>query len=115
MLYLLALPVLLLLLLLEGVPITPALLLLPAVWAVLAVFTLALSTMMATLGVLIRDVQHILGVVLMFWFYLTPVFYGADRLGESQRWLLLNPLATIINAHRRVALEGLPPDWGALG
>ncbi len=115
MLYLLALPVLLLLMLLEGVPFTPALLLLPAILAVLAIFTLALSTMMAALGVLIRDVQHILGVVMMFWFYLTPIFYGADRLGDAQRWLLLNPLATIISAHRRVVLEGLPPDWGALG
>lgn len=115
MLYLLALPVLLLLLLIEGLPFTPALFFLPAIWLVLAIFTLGLSTLMAALGVLMRDVQHILGVVLMFWFYLTPIFYGADQLGEEQRWLLLNPLTTIVSAHRRVALEGLPPDWGALG
>ena len=116
LLYLLAFPVLLALLALEEVWPGPVLLLLPAVWLVLAVFTLACATLVAALGALIRDVQHLLGVVLVLWFYLTPIFYDIDRIESSQaRWLLLNPMAVLVQAHRAIAFEGRPPDWAALG
>jgi lipopolysaccharide transport system permease protein len=115
LLYLLAMPVLLCLMLIDGVALTPFLFLLPAIWLVLAVWALGFGLLMAALGVLMRDVQHILGVVMTLWFYLTPIFYNADRLGPQQQWLLWNPLSTIVSAHRRVTLEGLPPDWATLG
>jgi len=115
-LYQLALPVLLALLLADGVPITPLLLLLPAVWVVQSLFTLACTTLFAALGVLVRDVQHLLGVVLIFWFYLTPIFYDPSVVApEYAQWLMLNPVAILVQAHRDVALYMQPPDWGALG
>jgi lipopolysaccharide transport system permease protein len=115
-LYILAMPVLFALLAFEGVALSPALLLLPLVWAVLAVFTLACSVLVAALGVLMRDVQHILGVGMMLWFYLTPIFYRLDGIADSRVALLrFNPMALIVNAHRRIALEGRAPDWGELG
>jgi len=116
LLYLLAFPVLLALVAMEGVWPGETLLLLPAVWLVQAVFTMALATLVAALGALVRDVQHLLGVVLVLWFYLTPIFYGIDRVQSSEaRWLLLNPMAILVQAHRAIALEGRSPDWGALG
>jgi lipopolysaccharide transport system permease protein len=115
-LYLLAFPVLILLLLAEGVPLSPLLLLLPVVWIVQALFTLACTVLFAALGVLIRDVQHLLGVGLTLWFYLTPVFYDLDRVTPTQAWWLrLNPMAVLVEAHRNLALGGRSPDWGALG
>ena len=115
-LYVLALPVLLALLLFVGVALTPALLLLPIIWAVLGVFTLACGIMVAALGVLMRDVQHILGVGMMLWFYATPIFYRLDGIDHPIAALLrLNPMAMIVHAHRAVALDGRAPDWGELG
>jgi lipopolysaccharide transport system permease protein len=115
-LYQLALPVLLALLLADGVPLSPLLLLLPGVWLVQALFTLACTTLFAALGVLVRDVQHLLGVVLVFWFYLTPIFYDPSVVApEYAQWLMLNPVAILVQAHRDVALYMQPPDWGALG
>lgn len=115
-LYLLALPVLLVLLLFEGVALSPALLLLPLVWAVLGVFTLACGVIFAALGVLIRDVQHILGVGMTLWFYLTPIFYRVEGIEHPSASLLrLNPMALIVQGHRQITLEGLPPNWGELG
>lgn len=116
MLYLLALPVLLLLLVVEGIAFTPALLLLPLIWLVLLLFTLACTLLVAALGVLIRDVQHLLGVGLLLWFYLTPIFYDIDRISPSTaRWFALNPLAVLVGAHRAVTLGGTMPDWTLLG
>jgi lipopolysaccharide transport system permease protein len=116
LLYLLALPVLVVLLLVEGVWPGPILALLPAVWLVQAIFTLACTTLAAAVGALVRDVQHLLGLVLLLWFYLTPIFYDLDRVKSvDARWLLLNPMAVIVQAHRTIALEGRAPDWVALG
>ena len=116
MLYLLALPVLLALLLGEGSSLSPLLLLLPFIWLVQAIFTLAFTILFAALGVLIRDVQHLLGVGMLLWFYLTPIFYDVDRIGpDKARWFRLNPMAVIVEAHRAIALRGEMPDWAALG
>jgi lipopolysaccharide transport system permease protein len=115
LLYLLAMPVLICLILIDGVAITPMILWLPAIWVVLGVLALGFGTLFAALGVLMRDVQHILAVIMTLWFYLTPIFYSAERLGPQQQWLLVNPLSTIVNAHRHVLIDGTPPDWGALG
>jgi lipopolysaccharide transport system permease protein len=116
MLYLLAFPILLLLLLIEGIALTPALLLLPLVWIVQAIFTLACTLALAALGVLIRDVQHLLGVGMLLWFYLTPIFYDLDRISPSRAWwFALNPLAVFVTAHRDIALHGRAPDWLSLG
>jgi homopolymeric O-antigen transport system permease protein len=115
LLYLAALPVLGLLLVAESVPLTPALLLLPLVWAVAALFILAATVLVSALGVLVRDVQHVLGVVLLLGFYLTPVFYDLDRVAPAQaRWLRMNPLTILVEAHRDVTLFGRAPDWTAL-
>jgi len=116
MLYLLALPVLLGLLGIDGLPLTWKLLFLPLIWIVQATFTLACTILVAALGVLIRDVQHLLTVGLLLWFYLTPVFYDLDRIALAQaRWLKLNPMTALILAHRSVLLYGQSPDWALLG
>jgi ABC-type polysaccharide/polyol phosphate export permease len=116
LLYLLALPVFFVLLLAESVPLTPLLLLLPLVWTVEAILALACAVFVAALGVLIRDVQHVLGVVMMLWFYLTPVFYDLERVARPEaRWLQLNPMTVVVEAHRAVTVQARPPDFWALG
>jgi ABC-type polysaccharide/polyol phosphate export permease len=114
-LYLAALPVLLFLLVADGIPVTRAVLALPAVWLCQAVLTLGTTVLIAAIGVLVRDVQHLMGVVLLFWFYLTPIFYDLDQVPrESMRWFSLNPMTPIISAHRAVTLYGRYPSWSEL-
>jgi lipopolysaccharide transport system permease protein len=114
-LYLLAIPVLLFLVVWEGLPLTTALIALPAVWVVEALLTLAFTTLFASLGVLVRDVQHLLAVAMTLWFYLTPVFYDLRRVSpEYARWLSWNPMTPIVQAHRAIFLEGRAPEWGTL-
>ena len=116
LLYLFALPVLLVLVVIDGLPITTAMLALPAVWIVQSLLTLAVTILVSATAVLVRDIQHLLGVVLLFWFYLTPVFYDLQQVPLSFRpWFELNPMAALVLAHREILVHGRSPDWNALG
>ena len=54
-------------------------------------------------------------MALQAWFFATPIVYPAAKapawLAASFRW---NPLAVIVDAVRRVVLEGSAPDVSAL-
>jgi lipopolysaccharide transport system permease protein len=115
-LYLLAFPVLLGLMAYNRIPFTIALSALPAIWLVEGLLTLSLSVMIAAIGVIVRDVQHLVAVVLVFWFYLTPIFYDISQIPSSvSRWFMLNPMTAVVSAHRAVTLYGQFPDWLGLG
>lgn len=122
LLYLCALPVLFGLMLANGLPFTPALAALPVIWIVQAILTLGFTVFISAIGILVRDVQHLMGVVLMLWFYLTPIFYDQTQLPpELARWFSLNPMAAVVSAHRDVLLHGQVPNfpqlamWGLIG
>lgn len=115
LLYLFALPVLIALIVYEGLPLNSSLVVLPAIWLVLGVLTLAVTVFIAAIGVLVRDIQHLLGVLITFWFYLTPIFYDIKELPpDVMRWLALNPMVDIVAAHRDVTLYGRAPNWDDL-
>ncbi len=115
-LYLFAMPVIFALMTFDGLPLTTALAALPAIWLVQWVLTLGFTVLMSAIGILVRDLQHLMGVVLMFWFYLTPIFYETKQVPEHlARWLDINPMAVVVTAHRDVMVYGVPPDWTALG
>jgi lipopolysaccharide transport system permease protein len=110
-LYLLALPVLFVLLFLEGLSLTPVVLFLPLIWLLLGFLTLGLTLIISALGALIRDIQHLLGVVMLLWFYLTPIFYDVP---QQASWLYLNPLTILVKAHRDILLFGQAPQLSHL-
>jgi len=115
--FLLALPVLLVIVALAGIPLTVHLLWLPVVILVQTLFTLGVVLLLATANVFYRDTGIIMGVVLQAWFFLTPIFYDASyydhftaRLGPmaipgSRLAYILNPMASLIAGYR-VALYG---------
>jgi lipopolysaccharide transport system permease protein len=112
--FLLALPILLGYLAFVGL-LSPAALFLPLVVAVQLVLTLGLSYLLATLQVRFRDTQHLVGIALLFSFYLTPVFYeGSSVPARYQLLYELNPMARLIETHRRVLVHGLPPEPAVL-
>jgi lipopolysaccharide transport system permease protein len=113
--YLLAIPVLLVFLMLSGLPLTGAVLLLPALLAVQFIFTLSLAYLVAALHVTFRDTQYLLGLALLLGFYLTPVFYDAGALpGRFQALYGLNPLVLLLTSYRRILVQGVLPETGKL-
>ncbi len=79
----------------------------PAIFAMQLLFTVGLALPLAALNLFLHDVRYLVGVVLMIWFYLTPILYPVDIVPERYKILFeLNPLARVVNAYRRVLLEG---------
>lgn len=90
--------------------------LLPLMYAPLLLLCLGLGWFFASLGVFIRDIGHLLGVVVQMLFFLTPIFYPLEAIPYPYRYLILvNPLTFIVNHFRRVTLFGQMPDWGEFG
>lgn len=83
----------------------PQLVLLIPATAVLVLFSTGLAMLVAALTVRYRDVQHLLEVVLLAWFWLNPVIYGIflvrDRLQDLTWVYFLNPMAGVIATFQR--------------
>jgi lipopolysaccharide transport system permease protein len=113
--YLLALPVLLLVILVVQHGLSVTVVALPLVVAVQFLVTVAPAYLLAAVNVRYRDVSHLVAVALLPLFYASPVFYGTAQVPERYRWLYdLNPFAHLIEAYRQVLLAGEWPAWGAL-
>ena len=85
---------------------------LPLVWLPLLPLCLGLSWLLASLGVFIRDIGQVVGLVMSALVFISPVFFPAEVLPRKvQEWMWLNPLAPIMNQTRQVLLQGLWPDW----
>ncbi len=111
-----ALPLLFGLLWWNGVRPSLLWLLLPALACIQFLLTVGLAYPLASVNVLFRDTQHIVGAVLQISMFLTPVFYSVQSIPERlQAFYYLNPMVTLIEAWRDVLLRGLWPDLYALG
>jgi len=98
----------------------PELSLFPLAFLTLLVFTAAMTFWMAALNVRYRDVQHLLNVALLVWFWVTPIVYAGALVQEelAGRELLsvklfdlyfLNPLAAIVEGMHRALYAVVAP------
>ncbi|RKJ34884.1 ABC transporter permease, partial [Butyricicoccus sp. 1XD8-22] len=102
-------------LLLTGVHLTFNILWLPLILFVEFVFALGLALLFSALHVKFRDVEHIIGVVIFCWFYVTPIVFPMDIFPkEIANLISLNPMVGIIESFRNVLLFGRQPDFEAL-
>ena len=116
---LIALPLFFALAFLFGARPTWSVLLLPITILIQVMFTVGLTFLLSTLNVFLRDTQIILGVIMLAWFFLTPVFYPIESIPQqasllgitfnAQLWLRrLNPMASIIASYRDLLYWGVP-------
>jgi len=100
---------LLLVIVLSGIKLGPYLLLLPIIFILQIFFTSGIALMISGLQVRFRDVKYLVEIILLFWFYVTPIFYPLDlvmKVSENMFYLyMLNPMAGLITMYR-VALLG---------
>lgn len=93
----------------------------PAAWIVIPLLVVqtflvvGLSLFLAAANLFYRDFQFLTNLLLMIWFYLTPIVYPSDLVPVAiQPVYRLNPLVGIFSGYR-AALFGLPIDWPLVG
>jgi lipopolysaccharide transport system permease protein len=112
--YLVAIPLLVVFGLIEGVTPNALLLLLPIMFLLLLIISTGIGTLLAALMPYFTDLQHLIEVVFTMWFFLTPVVYEASIVPELWRSSYqLNPLVGIIEFAHSVFL-GQPLQRGIL-
>lgn len=78
-------------------------------------FALGLGMLLGTLNVFFRDVGQLTGVVLQFWFWLTPIIYTLAALPEKARPLIEgNPMAPLMQSYQQIFLTHNWPNWSSL-
>jgi len=64
-------------------------------------FSLGLSWIVCSLQVFLRDTVQLLGVILQFWFWFTPIFYTSKQVPRVILPLFnLNPMAYVVSGYR---------------
>ena len=88
--------------------------LLPVAVLPLMLLSLGFSWFLASLGVFLRDIGQIMGVLTMALMYITPIFYPVSVLPiKYQSWMNLNPLTNSIAQVRNVMMWGNGLDWSS--
>ena len=78
-------------------------------------FAVGLGVLLGTLNVFFRDVGQLTGVVLQFWFWLTPIVYTLGALPEkAQSFMRANPMTPLMQNYQQIFLTQNWPTWPPL-
>lgn len=114
--YIYGLAVVLVGLLIARISLTWNILYLPLLLLILYVAVSGFCLMFSAMNVYIRDLEHIVNIVTMAWFYATPIVYPIQMLPEwLQNLLLLNPMTPLVLGFRNVIYYGTPPNFFQIG
>ena len=101
-------------LLVQSIPWTTVLF--PLVLAPYALLLLGLTSLLAALGVYVRDIAQLMGILTAALMFLAPIFYPITAIPEPYRWMLyLNPVTWVVEQSRNVLIAGVVPDWAGFG
>ncbi len=99
-----------------GQPITPTLIMLPVVIALLTTFALGLGLAFVPAVVFVRDVGDLLPYAARIWMYLSPVMFFVSEIPRGLRpFLVLNPLYPYFDALEHLFWGKMPTMGSLLG
>jgi lipopolysaccharide transport system permease protein len=88
----------------------------PLILLPFVILTLGLAWMLASIGVYLRDVGQVIGMVTTVMMFLAPVFYPLTAVPEKYiPFIMANPLTFIIQQAREVLIWGHIPNWIGIG
>jgi lipopolysaccharide transport system permease protein len=92
-------------------------LLVPLFWILLVMFAIGLGWILSLLTLVAKDIQHVLGLVLMLMTVLSPFAYTPEMVPSALKFILyLNPLSYFVLSFQQVIAYGTWPDLApALG
>jgi len=91
-------------------PVT--IMLFPLLMVPFCLLIMGLSWLLASLGVYLRDVGQVIGILTTALMFLTPIFYPISSIPETYRTILLfNPLTFIVDQARDLLIFGKGMAW----
>lgn len=79
------------------------------------ILALGIALIVSGITVYFRDMEHILGIFVMAWQFLSPIMYSIDMVPEALRGVfMLNPMSAIIIAYRNIVYEKCAPDMSTM-
>jgi lipopolysaccharide transport system permease protein len=98
--------------LLAGVAVQPEAVLVPVILLPLILMTIGLSWILASLGVYLRDLSQVTGIITTIALFMAPVFYPIENLPEGLRaFIAWNPITLPIVQLRDAVLWDKPLRW----
>lgn len=98
-----------------GIGFSKYILLLPFIILIEYLFLLGVVFILSSITVYLRDLEHIIGVVIQALFYGTPIVYSLNTIPNNFLWVFkLNPMAYIVQGYRDVLYYQTLPDLGGL-
>ena len=88
-----------------------ALLYLPIIMLVEYVLALSITMIVSAMTVYLRDIQYLLGIIVMAWQFLSPVMYSVEQVPEDvMPFFMLNPMTPVITAYRDILYYQQSPE-----
>ncbi len=92
-----------------------ALLYLPIIVLVEYLFALGITMLVSAVTVFLRDVEYVLGILMMAWQFLSPVMYGVDMVPEEVMPVFrMNPMTPIMIAYKDIFYYKQAPQVSTL-
>ena len=80
----------------------------PVLVIVQAAFTYGVIIIISTANAFLRDLEHLVRILLLLLFYVTPVLFPVTMVPDTLKWLLvLNPVAPIMIAWRALLVDNV--------
>jgi lipopolysaccharide transport system permease protein len=88
---------------------------LPLVLLPLMLLCLGLGWFFASLGTFLRDIGHVVGILVQVLMFMTPIFYPISKIPERLRWIFyLSPINYVVEDMRSIFIWGQMPNWSWL-
>ena len=82
----------------------------PALLVSMVLLTTGIGMVVSAASLFFRDVKYIVEVLLTFGIFFTPVFYDVRMLGAKGKWLLVNPVAPILDGFSACVARHQSPE-----
>ncbi len=88
----------------------------PFLFLLEVIFTLGIALIASIIVVYLRDLRHLIPIIVQFGLFATPVMYSLSKLPENIQviYSAINPLAPIIDSIRQAILFDQGPEWNLL-
>jgi len=107
--------VLTVLLVILGVGFSAQLLWVPLLILILVTLAAGLGLFLSASALFFRDVKYLVEVFLTFAIFFTPVFYHVSIFGKYAKFLLLNPVAPLLEGLDKTIVEHQAPELAWVG